>query len=190
MTLGNGLDRGLCGGPHLQVGLLTSISARHLCLLMSSSPVFLSRQSFKDVTTDPSLPDPTDTSASPDSSPQQSEFHQTQERLFLATLGLSVVIAGGVALTYTPSIAANYLLGAIGGVVYLRMLGRSVARLGKGSDRLGVARLAVFVGLILLATQLDSLQVLPIFFGFLSYKLTLLLYLLQLLTRPSRSRSR
>ncbi len=156
---------------------------------MSSSPVSLSRQSPKDGTTDRPLPDPTDSSTASDS-PQQSDFHQTQDWLLLATLGLSVVIAGGVAFAYTPSIAANYLLGAIGGVIYLRLLGRSVSRLGKGSDRLGVARLAVFVGLILLATQLDSLQVLPIFFGFLSYKLTLLLYLLQLLTRPSRSRSR
>ncbi len=161
---------------------------------MSSSPVFLSSVSpTQDGTTDlePAelTPDRIAVDSTAPSSPP-SEFHQTQDWLLLATLGLSLVITLGVALAYTPAIAANYLIGSIGGVVYLRMLGRSVSRLGKGSDRLGVTRLAVFISLILLATQVKSLQVLPIFFGFMSYKLTLLLYLLQLLTRPSRSRSR
>lgn len=162
--------------------------------MSSSFPVFASHsQGVKAV--DPDLPQVKD-SVKPESvdsavaPTESSTFHQTQDWLALATLGLSLVIALCVALTYTPSIAANYLLGAMGGVAYLRLLGRSVSRLGKGSDRLGVARLALFVGLIMLATQLDSLQILPIFFGFLSYKLSLLLHLLQLLARPSRSRSR
>lgn len=64
-----------------------------------------------------------------------------------------------------PRVAANYLLGAIVGVVYLRMLGRGVAELGKSRSRLGVTRLALFVGLIVLATQVKSLQILPIFWG-------------------------
>lgn len=158
---------------------------------MSSSPLFLSSvPSAQDGSIDLESAELTPDQAVDSPAPPPSEFRQTQDWLLLATLGLSLGIALVVALTYTPGIAANYLIGAIGGVVYLRMLGRSVSRLGKGSDRLGVTRLAVFVGLILLATQMDSLQVLPIFFGFVSYKLTLLVYLLQLLTRPSRSRSR
>lgn len=81
----------------------------------------------------------------------------------------------------------SFLSGAIVGVVYLRMLGRGVAELGKSRSRLGVTRLALFVGLIVLATQVKSLQILPIFLGFMTYKVTLLIYLVQTLTRLSSS---
>jgi ATP synthase protein I len=114
-------------------------------------------------------------------------YEALQLWLVLVTLGVSLAIAVGVALVYSPAVAANYLLGAIVGVVYLRMLGRGVAELGKSRSRLGVTRLALFVGLIVLATQVKSLQILPIFLGFMTYKVTLLIYLVQTLTRLSSS---
>jgi ATP synthase protein I len=67
------------------------------------------------------------------------------------------------------------------------MLGRSVAELGKTRSRLGVTRLALFVGLMVLAAKVKSLQILPIFFGFMTYKVTLLIYLVQTLSRLSSS---
>jgi len=114
-------------------------------------------------------------------------YEALQLWLVLVTLGVSLAIAVGVALVYSPGVAANYLLGAVVGVVYLRMLGRGVAELGKSRSRLGVTRLALFVGLIVLATQVKSLQILPIFLGFMTYKVTLLIHLFQTLTRSSSS---
>ncbi|MEN9225787.1 MAG: hypothetical protein Q6L60_03815 [Thermostichus sp. HHBFW_bins_43] len=105
----------------------------------------------------------------------------------MVTLGVSLAIALCVALVYSVGIAANYLLGAVVGLVYLRMLGRGVAELGKSRNRLGVTRLALFVGLIVLATQVESLQVLPVFLGFITYKVTLLIHIVQTLTRSSSS---
>lgn len=107
--------------------------------------------------------------------------------LALVTLSVSLAIALGLALVYSPGVAGNYLLGAMVGVVYLRMLGRSVAELGKTRSRLGVTRLALFVGLMVLAAKVKSLQILPIFFGFMTYKVTLLIYLVQTLSRLSSS---
>ncbi len=107
--------------------------------------------------------------------------------LVLVTLGVSLAIALGVALVYSPGVAGNYLLGALAGVVYLRMLGRGVAELGKSRNRLGVMRLALFVGLMVLAAEVKSLQILPIFFGFMTYKITLLIHLVQTLSRLSSS---
>lgn len=114
-------------------------------------------------------------------------YEALQLWLVLVTLGVSLAIAVGVALVYSLGVAANYLLGAVVGVVYLRMLGRGVAELGKSRNRLGVTRLALFVGLIILATQVKSLQILPIFLGFMTYKVTLLIHLVQTLTRSSSS---
>jgi ATP synthase protein I len=114
-------------------------------------------------------------------------YEALQLWLVLVTLGVSLAIAVGVALVYSLGVAANYLLGAVVGVVYLRMLGRGVAELGKSRNRLGVTRLALFVGLMILATQVKSLQILPIFLGFMTYKVTLLIHLVQTLTRSSSS---
>ncbi len=136
-------------------------------------------------------PDLIDEAASP-SEPREAmpasmaEYEQLKLWLFSATLILSGLIFVAVWLAYTPSIALNYLLGACVGVVYLRMLSRDVDRLGVQKSRLGATRLALFVGLMVIATQRQQLQVLPIFLGFLTYKGAILLYLLSTLTQGFR----
>lgn len=132
--------------------------------------------------------DPPSTGSKPQPA-QRSTYQDLHDGLMWITIGLSVVIGICVALTYSPSVALNYGIGAAGGVVYLRMLGRAVSNLGKGQQRLGLSRLAVFVGLILLAAQVDSLQVLPIFFGFMTYKATLVIQVIQVFLPSSSSRS-
>jgi ATP synthase protein I len=60
--------------------------------------------------------------------------------------------------------------------------------LGKQSKRLGYARFGVFVILIAIAAKSEQLQVLPAFFGFMTYKLAVLAILAQDLTGVSNSR--
>jgi ATP synthase protein I len=122
--------------------------------------------------------------------PGKGEYERLHDWLLLTTFVVSLIIAPCVALVYSLSTAANYLLGAGVGIIYLRMLGRGVAELGKTRNRMGTARFAVLAGVIIFATQINSLQVLPIFLGFLTYKITLLIYMAQTLTRLTPSRSR
>ncbi|MFQ3584371.1 MAG: ATP synthase subunit I [Cyanobacteriota bacterium] len=132
------------------------------------------------------LPEPTP-SVPKAMDPSKGSYAQLQLWLVGVTLAVSLAIALCVAFVYSVAVAANYLLGALVGLVYLRMLSRGVAELGKSRNRLGVTRLALFVGLIVLATQVESLQVLPIFLGFMTYKVTLLIHIVQTLTRSSSS---
>ncbi|MEN9205121.1 MAG: hypothetical protein Q6K99_03535 [Thermostichales cyanobacterium BF4_bins_65] len=112
------------------------------------------------------------------------EYQQLQEWLVTTTLVATGVIGVTVALCYDLNTAANYFLGAMVGVVYLRMLGRAVARLGKTTKRLGAARLGIFLALMLVTIQIKSLHLIPVFLGFLTYKVALIVYMFQILTRP------
>ena len=116
------------------------------------------------------------------------EYDRLQQRLLLTTVLSGTVVAISMAFFYPLGVVANYGIGVLGGLVYLRMLARAVARLGR-QQQLGYSRLALFAGLIILATQVDALQVLPIFFGFITYKAALLVYAVQTLSRSANSKS-
>jgi ATP synthase protein I len=113
----------------------------------------------------------------PDSSMQ--EYYRLQEDLLKVTLILTAIIFGSVWIFYSLNIALNYLIGACTGVVYLRMLARNVAQLGRGQSKVNSSRLALLVGVILLASRLDQLQIMPIFLGFMTYKAAVIIYMLQ-----------
>lgn len=107
------------------------------------------------------------------------EFYQLYQKLLVITLVLTGIIFISVWIFYSLNIALNYLIGACTGVVYLRMLAKDVERLGSEKKRLSKTRFALFIGLIVLATQWRELQIVPIFLGFLTYKATLLVYMVQ-----------
>ncbi|BAZ48087.1 ATP synthase subunit I [Nostoc sp. CENA67] len=107
------------------------------------------------------------------------EFYQLYQKLLVITLVLTGIIFISVWIFYSLNIALNYLIGACTGVVYLKMLAKDVERLGGEKKRLSKTRFALFIGLIVLATQWRELQILPIFLGFLTYKATLLVYMVQ-----------
>ena len=108
------------------------------------------------------------------------EFYQLYRELILITLVLTGIVFISVWIAYSPNIALNYLLGACAGVLYLRMLAKDVERLGREKQELSKTRLALLVVLILLAAKLNQLHILPIFLGFLTYKATLIIYVVRL----------
>jgi ATP synthase protein I len=112
--------------------------------------------------------------------PSIQEFYQLYQELVLITLVLTGIIFISVWIAYSLNIALNYLLGACAGVLYLRMLAKDVERLGREKQSLSKTRLALLVVLILLASRLNQLHILPIFLGFLTYKATLIIYVVRL----------
>jgi ATP synthase protein I len=112
------------------------------------------------------------------------EYYQLQQDLLRATLLLTGMVFVSVWIFYSLNIALNYLIGACTGVVYLRMLARNVEQLGRERKRISNTRLALLIGLILVASRWDQLQIMPIFLGFLTYKAALIFYMLRTAVLP------
>ncbi len=112
------------------------------------------------------------------------EYYQLKQELLKSTLILMALIFAPVWFFYSLPIALNYLIGACTGVVYLRLLARNVEQLGKQKSQIGKAQLAVFVGVLIIATQWNQLQILPIFLGFLTYKAAIIIYMLRAAVIP------
>ncbi len=102
-------------------------------------------------------------------------FARLQVRLMLATLIVSAVATLFASLYFDLLVARSLLVGAVAGLFYLRLLARSVARLGGGSRQVGRFQLVVPIVLIVAAARLPQLDLLPAFVGFLLYKPALIL---------------
>jgi ATP synthase protein I len=144
--------------------------------------VNLSNESQTTTPTTEELPQTGSLVAEPEGSMQ--EYYQLQQELLLTTLALSGIIFISVWIFYSLNIALNYLIGACTCVVYLRMLAKDVERLGTEKQRLSKTRFALFIGLIIIATQVNKLQILPVFLGFLTYKASLIVYTLRIVFFP------
>jgi ATP synthase protein I len=120
------------------------------------------------------------------------EYQQLKRELLIAIVALTIALFSLVWLKFGLNIALNYLLGAVTGLVYLRMLSREVESIGGAKTKLNSNRLGLVAGVLILAAKVPELKVLPVFLGFLTYKIILLIYAVRWATAPTddyRSRS-
>lgn len=113
-----------------------------------------------------------------DVSDSMADYYQLQQNLLICTLVFTAVIFCFTWGFYSLNVACNYLIGACTGVVYLRLLAKNVADLGRTKGKLGSGRLALVVGLILIAARWQQLEIVPAFLGFLTYKAAVIAYTL------------
>lgn len=98
------------------------------------------------------------------------DFLRLQRRLLWLTLCLAAIAVPVTALVFDRSTALSLAIGAAGALLYLRLLARSVSRLGENSRSVGKVQLLVPIVLVLAASRLPQLSILPVFLGFLLYK--------------------
>ena len=113
------------------------------------------------------------------------EYYQLEQTLLLGTLAIAASIFISVWFFYSLKIAGSYGIGAVVGVVYLRMLAKDVERLGRERMGLSKNRLALLVVLFVVASKWQSVEIVPIVLGFLTYKATILVYMLPRILFPA-----
>jgi ATP synthase protein I len=113
-----------------------------------------------------------------DNSKAMEDYYALIRELLVTTLVLMGIIFPAVWFRYGVSVASNYLLGAFTGLLYLRLLGKNVEKLGQSAS-VGKSQVAVLVGVLIAATRIEQLSVLPIFLGFLTFKAGIFVYTLR-----------
>jgi len=106
------------------------------------------------------------------------EYTQLQLRIFRMTLIFTAfaVIAIGILIDFQA--AMSLLVGALAGILYLRLLARGIGKLGKDSMSPSKIQLLVPVVLVISASRFSQLELLPALLGFLLYKISLIVQFL------------
>lgn len=98
------------------------------------------------------------------------QYQRLQRRLIVATVVAAVLAVPITAWFFGGSAAFSLLVGSVAGLLYLKLLARSVSRLGVDTKSVGKAQLLVPVVLVLAAARFPQLQIFPALVGFLLYK--------------------
>ena len=108
--------------------------------------------------------------------PKNDEYTKLQLTIFGITFIVSIFTATitGIFLGFT--FGFSILIGAIAGIFYLRLLAKSVGKLGKESSGVSKLQLLVPVCLFIFASKLGSLDIFPAMIGFFIYKPSLIFY--------------
>jgi len=106
------------------------------------------------------------------------EYVSLQQRIFKMTLVLTAFSGLLMILIVDVNASISLFIGAFSGIIYLRLLAKSIGSLGKKSTSVSKVQLLVPVLLILVVTKLPELQLIPALVGFLLYKPSLIIQFL------------
>ena len=107
---------------------------------------------------------------------QNDEYTKLQLAIFGITFIVSILLASitGIFLGFT--FGFSIFIGAIAGIFYLRLLAKSVGKLGKESSGVSKLQLLVPVCLFIFASKLGSVDIFPAMIGFFIYKPSLIIF--------------
>ena len=104
------------------------------------------------------------------------DFFKLQLSVFCLTFALSIVIAFFGCFFVSTSFGISLLIGSLIGVLYLRLLAKSIANLCKGNVGVSKIQLLLPVCLFIIASKNEFLEILPAIIGFFLYKPALIIY--------------
>ena len=107
---------------------------------------------------------------------QNDEYTKLQLTIFGITFVVSILLASITGIFLGFSFGFSIFIGAIAGIFYLRLLAKSIGKLGRQSSGISKLQLLVPVCLFIFASKLGYLDIFPAMIGFFIYKPSLILY--------------
>ena len=104
------------------------------------------------------------------------EYTKLQVTIFGITFIIAILVACITGIIIGDTFGFSVFVGAIAGIFYLRLLAKSIGKLGKESNRVSQLQLLVPVCLFIFASKLGSLHIFPALIGFFIYKPSLIIY--------------
>ena len=104
------------------------------------------------------------------------EYTKLQITIFGITFIVSILVATLTTIIIGYTFGFSVFIGAIAGIFYLRLLAKSIGKIGKESTRVSQLQLLVPVCLFIFASKLGSLDIFPAMIGFFIYKPSLIFY--------------
>ena len=104
------------------------------------------------------------------------EYTKLQITIFGITFIVAILVASLTGIIIGYNFGFSVFIGAIAGIFYLRLLAKSIGKIGKESTRVSQLQLLVPVCLFIFASKLGSLDIFPAMIGFFIYKPSLIFY--------------
>ena len=104
------------------------------------------------------------------------DFFSLQLALYCLTLFLSIVITIFSFIFINFSFGLSVFIGSIIGILYLRLLAKSIGNLGKTSSGISKVQLLLPVCLFIFASRNELIEILPSIIGFFLYKPAMFYY--------------
>ena len=104
------------------------------------------------------------------------DFFSLQLVLFCLTLFLSIVITIVSCIFINFSFGLSIFIGSIIGILYLRLLAKSIGNLGKTSTGISKVQLLLPVCLFIFASRNELIEILPSIIGFFLFKPAMFYY--------------
>ena len=107
---------------------------------------------------------------------ENDEYSKLQITIFGITFTVAILISTITGILIGYNFGFSILIGAIAGIFYLRLLAKSIGKIGRDSTRVSQLQLLVPVCLFIFASKLGSLDIFPAMIGFFIYKPSLIFY--------------
>ncbi len=104
------------------------------------------------------------------------DFFSLQLALYCLTLTLSIVITIVTCIFINFSFGLSVFIGSIIGILYLRLLAKSIGNLGKTSSGISKVQLLLPVCLFIFASRNELIEILPSIIGFFLFKPAMFYY--------------
>ena len=104
------------------------------------------------------------------------EYSKLQIKIYGITFIVAIFIALITGFIFGFNFGFSVLIGALAGIFYLRLLAKSVGKIGRESTGVSKLQLLVPVCLFIFASKLGSLDIFPAMIGFFIFKPSLIFY--------------